>query len=237
VSVSTSKDPRRIAAMFDGIARRYDTLNHLLSAGLDRRWRRRAVRELRLDTGAVVLDMCTGTGDLALGWAEDAAARVYGVDFAAEMLRRAQAKVAKGNVTARVHLVRGDATAVPFPDAAFDAASIAFGIRNVLDPEQACRELHRVLRPGGRLVVLEFGRPRVPGISTAYAWYFKYLLPLVGRAISKHGEAYSYLPASVATFPVGEAFTTVLRAAGFAEATYVPLSLGIVYMYVARKEA
>ncbi len=170
-AVSTSKQPARIAGMFDAIARRYDRLNHLLSAGLDRAWRRRAVRELHLTGRERVLDMCTGTADLAIEAATAAggAARdVVGVDFAGEMLRLGLVKVRARGLAGRIHLARGDATAMPLPDAAFDAAMVAFGIRNVLDPQGACREFHRVLRPGGRLAVLEFGMPSVPGLRALY---------------------------------------------------------------------
>ena len=132
-------------------------------------------------------------------------------------------------------LVRGDATSIPCPDGAFDAATVAYGIRNVVDTATACRELHRVLRPGGRLVILEFGQPRIPGVKTAYRWYFQYLLPRVGRMISKHSEAYSYLPASVEKFPAGAAFSAVLREAGFARVEHVSMTFGVSYMYVADK--
>ena len=238
MSVSTSKEPARIAAMFDAIARRYDTLNHLLSAGLDRRWRARAVKTLALTGQERVLDLCTGTGDLALGMVRPGrpgARAVVGIDFAAEMLRYAQRKVRDAGVARRVMLVRGDATSIPCPDGAFDAATVAYGIRNVVDTATACRELHRVLRPGGRLVILEFGQPRIPGVKTAYRWYFQYLLPRVGRMISKHSEAYSYLPASVEKFPAGAAFSAVLREAGFARVEHVSMTFGVSYMYVADK--
>ncbi len=236
--VSTSREPARIAAMFDSIARRYDTLNHLLSAGLDRRWRARAVRELAFTGTEVVLDMCTGTADLAVeavtassGQARD----VIGVDFAGEMLRLGLAKVRKAGLTDRVHFVRGDATRIPLPDGHFDAAMVAFGIRNVIDSSAAIREFARVLKPGGRLAVLEFGFPRIPGVKAAYRWYFKSLLPRVGRLISKHGDAYSYLPASVEQFPSPEAFAGLLTRNGFASVRTVSLTFGIVYLYVATK--
>ncbi len=223
--------------MFDAIARRYDTLNHLLSAGLDRRWRRRAVRDLQLTGRERVLDLCTGTGDLALAAVTGSGGRareVIGIDFAGEMLRHARAKVDEARLTRRVRLVRGDATAVPLPNASVDAAMVAFGIRNVLDPARACAEMRRVLCPGGRLAILEFGAPRIPGIRALYLAYFRYLLPVIGRAFSRHREAYSYLPASVIEFPVGPAFARVLETAGFVDVTYRPLTFGIVYLYVAR---
>jgi demethylmenaquinone methyltransferase/2-methoxy-6-polyprenyl-1,4-benzoquinol methylase len=236
VSVSTSKEPARIAGMFDAIAGRYDRLNHLLSAGFDRRWRRRAVRELRFQGGEHVLDVCTGTADLALEavTAVPAARRVVGIDFSGEMLRLARGKVLDASLGDRIRLVRGDATRLPFDEARFDAAMVAFGIRNVVDPAAACRECRRVLRPGGQLAILEFGFPRIPGIRTMYAWYFRYLLPLVGRVMSKHGEAYAYLPASVQQFPSPDAFADVLRDAGFGDVRYVSLTVGIVYLYIAR---
>ena len=234
MTVSTSKAPDRIAAMFDAIAGRYDRLNHLLSAGFDRRWRRRAVRELGLRGDERVVDVCTGTADLAIEavTAERRAREVVGVDFAGEMLRRGLAKIRRAGLDDRVWLIRGDATRLPLPDGAFDAAMVAFGIRNVVDPAAACREFHRVLRSGGQLAILEFGFPRIPGIRTMYAWYFKYLLPLVGRLVSRHGDAYSYLPASVQQFPTPDAFADMVRASGFAEVRYVPLTLGIVYLYM-----
>lgn len=238
MSVSTSKAPARIAGMFDAIARRYDALNHTLSLGLDRRWRRRAIRELRFTGVERVLDVCTGTADLAIEAATASAGRaraVVGVDFAGEMLRLGLAKLHRAGLTDRVQLVRGDATALPVPDASFDAVTIAFGIRNVVDPRRACREFHRVTRAGGSLAVLEFGFPRIPGIRTAYRWYFQHLLPRVGRLVSKHGEAYSYLPASVEQFPSPEAFAAALEEAGYSSIRHIPLTLGVVYLYVARK--
>jgi demethylmenaquinone methyltransferase / 2-methoxy-6-polyprenyl-1,4-benzoquinol methylase len=238
VTVSTSKEPARIAQMFDAIARRYDTLNHVLSAGFDRRWRRHAVTALALTGTERVLDVCTGTADLAIeatARRTGHAADVVGIDFAGEMVRLARDKIRRAALEDRVHVARADATRLPLADAAFDAAMVAFGIRNVVDPAAACRECRRVLRPGGRLAVLEFGFPKIPGIRAAYRGYFKHVLPRVGRLVSKHGEAYSYLPASVEAFPTPGAFADVLRQSGFAAVDTQSLTFGIVYLYVARK--
>lgn len=241
--------------MFDAIAGRYDLLNHVLSLGLDRRWRARAVAELRLADGERLLDLCTGTGDLAITAVERAAglrgprplqrddratgfsgpSKVIGVDFAPAMLAIARDKVRARGLQARIPLVRGDATALPVADASCDAASIGFGIRNVEQPERAVAELARALRPGGRLAILEFGFPKIPGIRALYRLYFRRLLPLIGRAVSRHGEAYSYLPASVEAFQSPQAFSGMLESAGFARVRTVPLTLGIVYLFVATK--
>lgn len=238
MGVRLDKTPSRIAGMFDAIAPRYDLLNHLLSAGLDRRWRARAIAELHLPPGGRVLDLCTGTGDLAVAAVQNAAARsVIGVDFAGQMLRLARDKAAHLGLPAAVRFVRGDATRIPLADASCDAATIGFGIRNVEDPPRALAEIARVLRPGGRLAILEFGQPRVPGIRTMYSWYFRYLLPLVGRAVSKHRSAYSYLPASVGTFPTAGEFSRTIAATGFSQVRAVPLTFGIVYLYVAQRES
>ena len=238
MTVSTSRAPDRIAGMFDAIARRYDTLNHLLTAGIDRRWRKRAIRELGLSGRESVLDVCTGTGDMAIEAVtarRGAAREVVGVDFAGEMLRYARIKLRRGALDGKVRLVRGDATSLPVPDARFDAATVGFGIRNVVNMPQALAEFHRALRPGGVLAILEFGAPEMPVLRTCYQWYFRYVLPRIGRGISKHAEAYDYLPASVQTFPEPPAFVTMLEHAGFKDVRAVPLSLGIVYLYIAVK--
>ena len=222
--------------MFDAIAPRYDLLNRLLSAGMDRRWRDRAIEALSLPPGSRILDLCTGTGDLAIAATRLVApVSVIGIDFSGEMLRRAMAKVRDHSLTSTIKLVRGDASRIPLPDGSCDAATIGFGIRNVAEPERALAELSRVLRPGGRLAILEFGHPRIPGIRTLYAWYFRYLLPRVGRAVSKHGSAYSYLPASVGQFPPPEEFRARIAATGFSQVRAVPLTFGIVYLYVAER--
>ncbi len=235
---SVAKDPARIARMFDAISPRYDLLNHLLSLGLDYRWRARAIGALALETGDRVLDLCTGTADLALAAVtgrRGCASRVVGVDFAAAMLARGLAKVRARSLDDRVALVRGDAMGVPLVDESMDAAMIAFGIRNVEDPERACREIARVLRPGGRLAILEFGLPRVPGLRQLYLWYFQRVLPRIGRLVSRHGDAYSYLPASVGMFPSPRAFSDLLARAGLTAVRARPLSFGIVYLYLAMK--
>ncbi len=228
------KSPDRIEGMFDAIAPRYDLLNHVLSVGLDRRWRDRAVEALDLPAGGRVLDLCTGTADLAVAAVRGApGASVVGVDFAATMLRLGLAKVRELGLTRAVRLVRGDATRIPLVAGSCDAATIGFGIRNVAEPELALKELARVLRPGGRLAILEFGQPRIPGLRTLYSWYFRYLLPAIGRLISKHQNAYTYLPASVGTFPPPSEFSETIASHGFSNVRAVSLSMGIVYLYVA----
>jgi len=230
------KTPSRIAGMFDAIAPRYDLLNHVLSAGLDRRWRVRAVDALALPDGSRVLDLCTGTADLAIATVQASrGTSVVGVDFAGAMLKLGLTKIRGASLDQRVRLVRGDAAAIPVGTASCDAATIAFGIRNVAEPERALREIARVLRPGGRLAILEFGQPRVPGLRTLYSWYFRYMLPVVGRMVSKHQSAYSYLPASVGTFPPPAEFSRTLAATGFSQVRAVPLTFGVVYLFVALK--
>lgn len=232
------KDPARIARMFDAISPRYDLLNHLLSAGLDYRWRARAIRSLQLQPGDRVLDVCTGTADLAIAAVSGkrgCASRVVGVDFASAMLARGLEKVRARALDGRIVLVRGDATQLPIADGSVQAAMVAFGIRNVEAPEQACRDMWRALAPGGRLAILEFGLPRLAGLRQAYHWYFRRVLPCIGHLISRHDDAYSYLPASVGTFPDPVMFVGLLERAGFSDVTARPLSVGIVYLYLARK--
>lgn len=223
--------------MFDAIAPRYDLLNHLLSAGIDRRWRAAAIKSLELAGSETLVDVCCGTADVALEARRgaSAAARVVGVDFSGAMLGLGRQKIGVARESGRIALVRGDATRLPIASRSADAVTIAFGIRNVERPEAACAELARVLRPGGRLAILEFGVPHVPCIKPLYLWYFTHVLPRVGRAISGNGAAYSYLPASVGTFAPPSQFVGTLRAAGFADVRADPLTFGVVYLYTGRR--
>jgi len=236
VADAPDKSPARIAAMFDAIAGRYDFLNHALSAGLDTRWRARAVRELHLRAGAHVVDLCTGTADLAIAAATAVdGVRIVGVDFAGAMLRLGGEKLRRRSLDRAVTLIRGDATAIPVRDGWADAATIGFGIRNVNRPDAALAELARVLRPGARLAILEFGEPRVPGLREIYSWYFRAVLPRLGRLVSKHQSAYSYLPASVGTFPPPGQFAATISSHGFTSVSAVPLTFGVVYLYTATR--
>jgi len=233
------KQPARIAGMFDAIAPRYDLLNRVLSGGLDARWRRRAIASLELRGGEAVLDLCSGTADLAIAaaCARPAAARVVGVDFSGEMLRRGASKLAARGLDSRIRLVQGDACRIPLAAASADAAMVAFGIRNVQRPEESFAEVLRVLRPGGRFTILEFGLPRLPGVRQAYLAYFRHVLPRIGGLVSGHASAYAYLPASVGTFPEPAILMSQLRRIGFSGVTAVPLTFGIVYLYSATKPA
>jgi demethylmenaquinone methyltransferase / 2-methoxy-6-polyprenyl-1,4-benzoquinol methylase len=232
-----AKEPARIAGMFDAIARRYDLLNRILSGGLDQRWRAQAIAALELRPDDVLLDVCTGTADVALAALGSARppARAVGLDFSGAMLRRGLEKTRRSGHVARLLLAQADATSLPLASGSADAAAIAFGIRNVQRPELACRELARVLRPGGRLAVLEFGLPRARAFRALYLWYARRLLPLVGRVVSRHASAYAYLPESVSRFPPPDEFGSLLQANGFPHVRVVSLTLGIVYLYVASK--
>lgn len=235
-SLPLDRAPREIAGMFDTIAGRYDLLNRLLSAGRDRVWRHRAVEALGLRAGDTVLDLCTGTAELALAIVSlhGPAPRVLAVDFSAEMLKQGQEKTHRQEATRAITLLRGDAERIPLGDRSVDGVSIGFGIRNVSSARRALTEIRRVLRPGGRLVVLEFGEPRSAPVRAVYLWYFQHVLPLVGRLISRHRSAYAYLPASVGTFYTPRAFCDLLKEVGFTDVRVDPLTLGIVYLFCAR---
>jgi demethylmenaquinone methyltransferase/2-methoxy-6-polyprenyl-1,4-benzoquinol methylase len=234
--VLVDKRPEKIAGMFDAIAARYDLLNTVLSGGSDRYWRWRAVRTLGLTGAETVIDLCTGTADLVVALARPGrAARVVGIDFAAAMLRVGLGKVRRARRGGAAALARGDAMRLPAADACADGLTIAFGIRNVERPDVACRECLRVLKSGGRLAILEFGTPRLPGFRQFYQWYFRHVLPRVGRLVSHHQEAYTYLPASVGTWASPDEFCGILRGAGFSDVRAVPLTFGVVYLYTASK--
>ena len=229
--MSVDKAPAKIAGMFDAIAGRYDLLNMVLSGGLDRHWRRVAIASLKLTGKERLLDVCTGTADVAIGAAHHGAARVVGVDFSGAMLVHGLQKVRKGSLGTRIQLIRGDAMNLPVADQSVHAATIAFGIRNVMQPEVACRELFRALRPGGRLAILEFGTPRSKVFGPVYQWYSRNILPRIGRAVSRHDAAYTYLPESIGAFAYGDEFAALLATAGFSQVEARPLMFGAVYLY------
>ena len=219
--------------MFTAIAPRYDFLNHLLSLNIDRRWRRTAVAMLdwqRAPAGRY-LDCCAGTLDLAatLGNATGFSGRVIGADFVLPMLVRGAGK------SERVLPVTADALELPFADADFDGATVGFGVRNLSDLDAGLRELHRVLRSGSRLVILEFTTPSWQPMRAAYFMYFRHILPLIGRLVSKHTTAYSYLPESVSNFPEPDALAARMTAAGFTEVTYRRLTGGICAVHQGRR--
>jgi demethylmenaquinone methyltransferase/2-methoxy-6-polyprenyl-1,4-benzoquinol methylase len=231
------KSPAKIAGMFDAIAGRYDLLNMVLSGGLDRYWRRRMIASLQLTGRERLLDVCTGTADVAIGAARSAtgAAQVVGVDFSGAMLVHGLEKVRQATLSDRVHLLRGDAMALPVTSESVHATTIAFGIRNVQRPDVACKELLRVLRPGGRLAILEFGTPQSRLFGPVYQWYSRHILPRIGRAVSRHDAAYTYLPESIGAFAYGDEFARILSAAGFSHVEARPLMFGAVYLYTGQK--
>ncbi len=227
-----------VEAMFDEIAPRYDLLNRVLSFGTDVWWRKRAVRWLDEGLGAHrpdrLLDVATGTADLAVEALALGPREVVGVDLSEGMLSVGRDKIRAKGLSDRITLVQGDAAHLPFEDAAFDGALVAFGVRNFEDLGAGLAGIRRVLKPGAPLVVLEFSQPTAFPVKQGYAFYSAHVLPRIGAAVSGSSEAYEYLPESVAAFPAGEAFLSVFRAAGFRDAEARPLTFGIVSLYRGR---
>jgi demethylmenaquinone methyltransferase/2-methoxy-6-polyprenyl-1,4-benzoquinol methylase len=228
-TTTLDKSGRAIRDMFAGVAPRYDLLNHLLSANLDVLWRRKAVAALDLPSGAEVLDLCCGTGDQATALRRQGA-RVAAADFCVPMLAIARRKFQKTEAP-RPAALAADALALPFPAGRFQGATVSFGLRNVADLDIALRQLASVLRPGGKLVVLEFSVPRSQPLKGLYLLYFRKLLPWVGRLISGRGSAYEYLPSSVLEFPQRQGFLDRMAAAGFTELAWKEMTGGIVCIY------
>jgi len=228
-----SEHARRVREMFAGIASRYDLLNHLLSGNTDKRWRRLVARKLQpalsVD-GARALDVACGTGDLALALAAVTKARIVGTDFCRPMLEIATRK-ASTNVS-EIPFIEGDALKLPFADEAFNAVSIAFGLRNLSNVEEGLRELRRVLKPSGRVAILEFSRPVVPGFRALFQFYFTRVLPKLGGIISGSRGAYEYLPDSVSRFPDQKRLAAMMRETGFEEVEYQNLTGGIAALHL-----
>ncbi len=234
-ALKVDKTGSRVREMFAQIAPRYDLMNHLLSLGIDILWRKRTVRELRLNMDLPILDCCTGTGDLALMLANRVAGRVQviGTDFCGPMLKIARFKWIKSNCGLPVRFVEADTQALPFDDAAFQAVTVAFGLRNVQDTDAGLKELTRVCAPGGQVAVLEFSKPTVPGLKQLYQAYFKHVLPRVGQRLAKNQEsAYEYLPNSVLEFPCGRALVERMESVGLKNVRFMPLTFGIATLYV-----
>lgn len=219
--------------MFDRIAPRYDLLNRLLSLRRDVTWRRKLYRHLPEGRGVRVLDLATGTADVLLSLVAegDRVGSGVGLDMAGKMLLLGQKKIAARGLTKRLQLVRGDATCLGFESGAFDVATIAFGIRNVVDTHAALSEMRRVLKSGGRALVLEFSLPSNPVLRSGYLLYFRHVLPRIGGLVSGDAPAYRYLNQTVETYPYGQAFCELMRDAGFRNVTAHPLTFGIATIY------
>ncbi len=226
----------QVSRMFDKIAPYYDFLNHLLSLGIDVRWRRRAIRQLDRKEGQTILDVATGTADLALEiYRQIRPQKIIGIDLSNEMLDIGRGKIKAKQWHSQIVLQQGDSENLPFEDNTFDAVTVAFGVRNFENLEKGLAEMQRVLKPGAKIVVLEFSKPRLFPFRQIFNAYFKYLLPLIGRLTSKDQRAYQYLFESVQAFPDGEAFLNVLSKLGFKNSRCIPLTLGVCSIYVSSK--
>lgn len=225
----------QMAKMFNNISHRYDFLNHLLSLGIDKLWRKTAIDILRPLRPQVILDVATGTGDFAIQALSLAPQKITGIDISEGMLSIGRRKIEKRKLTGRIELLQGDSENIQFAENTFDAATVGFGVRNFEDLEKGLAEILRVLKPDGMLVVLEFSRPRTFPMRQLYNFYFKNILPGLGRLISKDKSAYTYLPESVEVFPDGMDFINILKKVGYKDTACKPLTFGISSIYTGRK--
>jgi demethylmenaquinone methyltransferase / 2-methoxy-6-polyprenyl-1,4-benzoquinol methylase len=236
--MTVDKSDNRVRQMFAGIAPQYDRMNHLLSLNVDRYWRWRTVKMVRPIAGQPILDVCTGTGDLAFAFykATRGKAPIVAADFCREMLDIGEQKRKHAGVNGQLTFVEADAQRLPFADDHFQIVSVAFGLRNVADTDQGLREMTRVCQPGGRVAVLEFSMPRWQPLKALYGWYFRHVLPRIGQWLARNEHrAYCYLPESVGEFPAYEALAERMRAAGLSQVTFRPLTFGVATLYVGVK--
>jgi len=226
----------QVSDMFNRIAPWYDLLNRLLSAGIDRRWRRRAIELLQDSKPRLVLDVATGTADVALETARRLEPnKIIGIDISTDMLAIGRQKISKRGLSQVIELQEGDSENLPFQDNTFDAITVAFGVRNFEHLEKGLQEMRRVLKPGGKVIILEFSKPTLFPFKQLYHFYFKNILPLIGKITSKDPKAYRYLYESVQVFPDGQAFLDVLNQLGYQQSRCIPLTLGICSIYEAEK--
>ena len=237
VPYKDEKDGKKVQVerMFDNISGSYDRLNHLLSLGIDRIWRRKAINRLLPHRPATILDVATGTADFAIAAGSIPGATVTGVDISEGMLAAGRKKIREQNLDHRISLLRGDSENLPFADNYFDAVIVAFGVRNFEDLDRGLREIHRVMKPGGHFIVLEISEPDHFPWKQLFSLYFKVILPLTGRLISGDRHAYQYLPDSVGAFPRGTQFLDRMAAAGFTGNEWKPLTFGTCALYAGGK--
>ena len=232
---SNESKKEQIARMFNNIAHHYDFLNHFLSLGIDKIWRKKAIHELALAKPKKIIDIATGTGDLAMKALVLEPSEIVGIDISEEMLAYARQKVKKAGRDSIIRFEKGDSEKIQYPAETFDAAMVAFGVRNFEDVRQGLNEIYRVLVPGGMVVILEFSRPQGVLIRKAYDFYFLKIVPYFGKIFSKDDRAYNYLPESVAAFPSGKLFLQYLNEAGFINCKCRPLTFGIASIYCGNK--
>ena len=225
-----------VRGMFNDIAPTYDKLNHILSLDIDKLWRKRVVRIVRKLGAKHIMDMATGTGDLAIAMAKKIdGTTIYGADFSSEMLAVAKQKIEQLGLSERISLTECNAEDIPLADEAVDAANVAFGVRNFEHQKEALTEMKRTIKKGGHLIVLEFSNPKCAFVRWCYRLYSHYILPAIGRLVSKHATAYTYLPESIDQFASPEAFTTLLEEVGFDHIERKSQSMGIAHIYIAHK--
>jgi len=235
-AASTAAKKEQVATMFDHIAKRYDFLNRFLSLGIDQGWRKKAISYLKDKKIKHLLDIATGTADMALmAYGQIQPEKITGIDISEGMMQYGRVKIQDKGLNEKIQLSLGDSTAIPFEAATFDGAMVAFGVRNFANLEKGLQEIHRVLIPGSKLVILEFSQPSSFWFKPIYTFYMKWITPTIGKLFSGNKEAYAYLNESVIAFPEGAAFLTILEQAGFKNVSQEKLSLGICSIYCASK--
>jgi demethylmenaquinone methyltransferase / 2-methoxy-6-polyprenyl-1,4-benzoquinol methylase len=225
----------QVAQMFDNISPKYDLLNHVLSMGIDIYWRKKAIRLLRPEKPKRILDIATGTGDFAIEAMKLNPEQIIGMDISEGMLEVGREKIKRLGLEETIELRQGDSERLPLPDNYFDAVIVSFGVRNFENLEKGLKDMHRVLKPGGTCVILEFSKPRVFPLKQLYYFYFRSILPLIGKVVSKDQSAYTYLPESVQAFPDGEDFIRIFKQSGYHSTKCISLSFGISSIYIGKK--
>lgn len=226
---------KQIAKMFDNIAGSYDFLNHFLSMGIDIYWRRKAIKQLIKLAPQKILDVATGTADFAIEAVKLYPEKIIGIDISEKMLQIGKNKIKKLNLNKNIELISGDCEDLPFENNHFDAILVSFGVRNFENLEKGLSEMYRVLDKNGTVVILEFSRPKKFPIKNIFNFYFKNILPNIGRLISKDNRAYTYLPQSVQSFPDGKDFLNIMKKTGFSDLQQIPLTFGIASIYIGKK--